>query len=558
MRYSKGEKGGLMDSRRTTMRSAIQFSRRITVLVLTVLWLCQTPLLAGIYKWEDIQGKIYFTDDTSRIPLKYRAQMEKFKGVAEPSPKNRPEPSTGAKNRPEPSTGASGISGVREMEANQEVTGGETVEVLKEKAPGRARFTQGVASQGIGGADTRGTSFLPPNIRTAEAEVLKKKDKDIGSFPPSIPPTLTLTDSPPILVTTSGQIIENVRIVANGEPAILIRNFSGVIIRNVEIRHQGADGILCMNAPGLTITNVSITHTGTASPNANAGENNINCENSDGMTVDHVRLEGGSSGAYIVRSDDVQMRFVEGYNFRGPFPRGQLVQFNESPGCLLEDFSAINDLDPSISWPEDNVSVFRSDHCIVRRGLLDGNNSSHGVGVMFEKSNDGLVEDVDTVRQGNGSFAAYPGNNVIFRRTRARDNFCDDQGRGLPSSNSLVWVGKPGSSGLRINDSKYFNLCSNNRVWDRRTFTLINISSEDFQLRKPIVNEFAWETATVYTESTAVANLDGIGQDDILVDFGASHDTPRGLWAWMNNNYWEKLHNVSPEGMTAANLDGKK
>jgi len=67
------------------MRPAIQLSCRVTALMLAVLWLCQTPLWAAIYKWKDDQGKIHFTDDKSRIPLKYRNQLEKFKGVVDPS-----------------------------------------------------------------------------------------------------------------------------------------------------------------------------------------------------------------------------------------------------------------------------------------------------------------------------------------------------------------------------------------------------------------------------------------------------------------------------------------
>ncbi len=74
------------------MRPAIQFSCCVTVLMLAVLWLCQTPLWAGIYKWRDDQGKIHFTDDKSRIPLKYREKFEKFKGVVEPKPKSVQEP----------------------------------------------------------------------------------------------------------------------------------------------------------------------------------------------------------------------------------------------------------------------------------------------------------------------------------------------------------------------------------------------------------------------------------------------------------------------------------
>jgi len=68
------------------VRPAIRFSCRVTVMVLALLWLCQTPIWAGIYKWKDDQGKVHFTDDKSRIPLKYRGHLEKFKGVREPKP----------------------------------------------------------------------------------------------------------------------------------------------------------------------------------------------------------------------------------------------------------------------------------------------------------------------------------------------------------------------------------------------------------------------------------------------------------------------------------------
>ena len=74
-----------MDSGSTTVRPSIQFSGRVTALILAVLWLCQTPLWAAIYKWKDDQGKTHFTDDKSNIPLKYRMQLEKFKGVVDPS-----------------------------------------------------------------------------------------------------------------------------------------------------------------------------------------------------------------------------------------------------------------------------------------------------------------------------------------------------------------------------------------------------------------------------------------------------------------------------------------
>lgn len=173
------------------------------------------------------------------------------------------------------------------------------------------------------------------------------------------------------------------------------------------------------------------------------------------------------------------------------------MQFDKSSDGVLEDFSCINP--PDSSWPEDNVSVYRSSNVTVRRGLLSGNNSPSGVGVMFElsdgTSSGGLAEDVDTVDQGNGSFSGYPAKDVVFRRTRARDNHCVGQaGRDAPLSNVLVWAGSPDSSNLTLEDSRYFGLCNpGNTVWDQSVFTKVDIQEEDFTPRAPIVETFCWE-----------------------------------------------------------------
>ena len=105
------------------------------------------------------------------------------------------------------------------------------------------------------------------------------------------------------------------------------------------------------------------------------------------------------------------------------------------------------------------------------------------------------VEDVDTVGQGNGSFSAYPGHHITFRRTRARDNICGSQaGRGRPMSDALVWAGSPESSGLSLEASSYFNLCNpDNLIWDEDTFEVVEIAPEDFSPRSPIRLRFAWE-----------------------------------------------------------------
>jgi hypothetical protein len=302
----------------------------------------------------------------------------------------------------------------------------------------------------------------------------------------------SLKDSGPIVATRDGQVIEGLRIEATDQPAISVHALRNVVIRNVEIRHDGAHGISCERSPGLVIENVSITRSRAA--NRSKEQNNINAYRCDKLSIRNARLTGGSAGVYALRSKLVHLSNIEGHNFVGPDPRGQLVQFDKSPYCLLEDFSAYNA--PIVSHTEDNVSIYFSDYCILRRGLLVGNNSPSGVGVMFEESRHGLVEDVDTVAQGNGSFSAYPGHDVTFRRTRARDNICQDQGRGKPLSDSLIWTGSEDSGGLRIVASTYFIPCNpQNVIWSMNRFDLIEINEDDFSPRPAIVNRFCWELA---------------------------------------------------------------
>eukprot|EP01047_Picozoa_sp_COSAG01_P060446 COSAG01_NODE_7409_length_3218_cov_8.315948_3_plen_130_part_00 len=82
----------------------------------------------------------------------------------------------------------------------------------------------------------------------------------------------------------------------------------------------------------------------------------------------------------------------------------------------------------------------------VRRGLVDGNNSPSGDGIMYECGNkahayvtSGLVEDVDAIHQGNGCFGGWGVSGLIFRNCRAARTHCGGwAGRAKPSSGALV------------------------------------------------------------------------------------------------------------------------
>ena len=45
-----------------------------------------------------------------------------------------------------------------------------------------------------------------------------------------------------------------------------------------------------------------------------------------------------------------------------------------------------------------------------------------------------------------------------------------------------------------------------------------------------------------------MADVDGNGIDDVVIDFGAAY----GVWEYVNGSTWQQLHWLSPETMTAG------
>lgn len=302
----------------------------------------------------------------------------------------------------------------------------------------------------------------------------------------------SLRDSPALVVTEAGARVENVFIASDGVPALLIQA-DGVIVENVRIEHRGAPGIVIEGAADVEIRNVHIEHAGAppSGVNESTDRDNLLCENSPRLTVEGIRVARGSSGLFLDGCDAALLRAVEGYDFRGPSFRGQLVRFENSPDGVLEEFSVTNG---DTSWTENNVHAVESANVRIRRGLIDGNNSPQGHGVLFSgEVASGVVEDVDAIRMGNGCFSAYTGSDdVVFRRTRCRENICTDQGRGLPTSGGIMWSGDENQSNLIIEDSVYFQECSA-VVWPESAFAAIDLRESDFTPRDALVLEFCWE-----------------------------------------------------------------
>jgi hypothetical protein len=312
---------------------------------------------------------------------------------------------------------------------------------------------------------------------------------------------LTLKRSGPVASQAEGQIIENLDIESNSGHAISVTHH-GVTVRNCRIRHTGGHGVHAEGCTRLLLENLEIDHRGAPLSGVGPDEfrNNINLVRCPAAAISRIKASRGASNIRLEESARSRLRFVELHDARGPFPRGQNVQFSESPSCLLEDFSGENG---PTSWTEDNISVFRSDKCQIRRGLVSYNNSPTGFAVMMEGSFDCLVEDVDAVQQGNGAFAAVPNDDVgsggcRFHRCRTRDTYNSTRdNREKPTSNSLsiYTLRSEGAERHTVTDCVYYNLVNpGNLIWDLDAVKAgWSFTTRNFAPRPPIRVAFGWD-----------------------------------------------------------------
>ncbi|MEM9462975.1 MAG: right-handed parallel beta-helix repeat-containing protein [Myxococcota bacterium] len=336
-----------------------------------------------------------------------------------------------------------------------------------------------------------------------------------------------LRESGPVVVNRDGQVVENLRIIADGNnPGITVVDFRDVVIRHCEIHHQGSHGVSFANADNIHIHDVAIEHDRDENgPHAHAEQDNIRGVNSTGVVLERVRITRGASGINLADTPSAHLAEIEGHDIRGPGD-ANFVRLHHSDQAILEDFSIINPLDTG--RPEDLVWINHSSDVIVRRGLLDGHNSRFGYGVLFRqisnKHRGGLVEDVDAVRMTNGGFSAFEiGFAIVFRRTRARDNICEivsvpiddcpkedigENGGCIPGSGGRSWAGDlelVDEDQLDIQDSAFFNTCPPTPVWPESAFISCDgetsthppgdcgLEEIDFVPRAPIELTMCWE-----------------------------------------------------------------
>jgi hypothetical protein len=289
-----------------------------------------------------------------------------------------------------------------------------------------------------------------------------------------------------------GQVIENLDIYVEDGYGLEITH-DNVIVRNVRIHHETGAGILVQDASNVQILNSEIINADPPrgqDPETSDEVMNIEVIRAAGLKIQNVTLRDGATGIHLYESPGAQISHVDGYNFHGPFPRGQFVQFNNSGDSTLTGFYVYND--PANSHPEDNISVYDSPNVEISDGVIDGNNSASGVGIMFENdSTGGHVTGVDVIHMGNGAFSSYA-DDVVYDTTRTFDSIWLDQGRGESLSNGLHW--NHSASGVRILNSTYTNPGNPENIsWGSSAAGMRDIQQDaDAAPMARITNDFDW------------------------------------------------------------------
>ena len=132
---------------------------------------------------------------------------------------------------------------------------------------------------------------------------------------------------------------------------LVIDGKADLTISGLEIANPEGNGITIRNAKRIRIKECKI------GPCKGEAVNIYSCE---GITVTENRFEAVSTGVYALDSQHIEVTRNRCLNVRGPFPRGQLAQFDKvtGGGNRINDNLALNILGKS--HPEDVINIYKS------------------------------------------------------------------------------------------------------------------------------------------------------------------------------------------------------
>lgn len=245
---------------------------------------------------------------------------------------------------------------------------------------------------------------------------------------------------------------------------ITLENVKDSIISGLEISNPTGDCIQLKNCSNITIKQCKLS---------NASGNGVDIYNSDSVIITDCRMDSIATGVYAQQSTKIQVYNIEVKNVIGPFPRGQMVQFNNvnGPSNKINYNVAENILGES--YPEDIINLYVSNGTltdpiqVIGNWIRGGGPSSSGGGILAGDNGGSnvLVKDNILVDPGQYGLAIASGTNIELR-----DNTVYGKQQSFTNVGLYVWNQYPSScsnhtvSGNKVNWTNQTGQVNNS--WD--------------------------------------------------------------------------------------------
>ncbi|MBK0380698.1 right-handed parallel beta-helix repeat-containing protein [Mucilaginibacter segetis] len=121
----------------------------------------------------------------------------------------------------------------------------------------------------------------------------------------------------------------------------------------------------------------------------NSIKNGLNIYNCSNITVQGCYFENVATGVYALESQGINISYNQFKNMRGPFPRGQFVQFDDVSGSNNRVNYNSGENFPGKSDPQDAINMFKTNGTfydpvqIVGNRIRGGGPSKYGGGIML-------------------------------------------------------------------------------------------------------------------------------------------------------------------------------
>lgn len=198
---------------------------------------------------------------------------------------------------------------------------------------------------------------------------------------------------------------------------ISLNGISNKTISNLEIQNPNGDCIRLINCSNITIQNCKL--------GASSGEG-VSIYNCTNITITNCSMESVRTGVLAVESKGIKVTFNDVKNVIGPFPRGQMVQFDEVNGAGNSISFNVCENIPGQSKPEDAISLYKCNGTdadpikVVGNWIRGGGPSASGGGIITGDYGGSyiLVENNILVDPGQYGIAITSGHHITIKNNK--------------------------------------------------------------------------------------------------------------------------------------------